>query len=150
MAKVNMQHVAYKGAPASMIAVATGESEVSFAGMAGALPLVRGGRLRGIAVTGEKRFPPLPDLPTVAESGVPGYASVAWYALFAPARLPKPLVDLLHKEVAAISQTQDLRARMTAEGLEPLGTSPMELDAFFAREIEKWIRLAKSAGLSAN
>ena len=150
MAKVSMQHVAYKGAPASMIAVATGESEVSFAGMAGALPLVRGGRLRGIAVTGEKRFPPLPDLPTVAESGVPGYESVAWYAFFAPARLPKPLVDLLHQEVAAISQTQDMRARMTGEGLEPLGTTPAELDAFFAREIEKWIRLAKTAGLSAN
>jgi tripartite-type tricarboxylate transporter receptor subunit TctC len=145
-----MQHIAYKGAPASMIAVATGESEVSFAGMAGALPLVRGGRLRGIAVTGEKRFPPLPDLPTVSESGVPGYESVAWYGLFGPARLPKPLIDLLHREVAAISQTQEMRTRMTAEGLEPLGTTPKELGDFLAREITKWTQLAKSAGLSAN
>ena len=150
MAKVNLQHVAYKGAPASMIAVATGEAEVSFAGMAGALPLVRGGRLRGIAVTGEKRFPPLPDLPTVAESGVPGYESVAWYALFGPARLPRPLIDVLHREVAAISKTPEMRARMTAEGLEPLGTTPAELGSFFTREIDKWIRLAKTAGLTAN
>jgi len=150
MAKVNMQHVAYKGAPASMIAVATGESEVSFAGMAGALPLVRGGRLRGIAVTGEKRFPPLPDLPTVAESGVPGYESVAWYALFGPARLPGSLVDLLHREVAAISRTPDMRTRLSAEGLDPLGTTPRELEAFLAREIDKWTRLAKTAGLTAN
>jgi len=150
MAKVNMQHVAYKGAPASMIAVATGESEVSFAGMAGALPLVRGGRLRAIAVTGEKRFPPLPDLPTVSESGVPGYESVAWYGLFGPSRLPKPLIDLLHREAAAVSQTQDMRIRMTAEGLEPLGTTPKELGEFLAREITKWTQLAKSAGLIAN
>ena len=150
MAKVNMQHVAYKGAPASMIAVATGESEVSFAGMAGALPLVRGGRLRGIAVTGEKRFPPLPDLPTVSESGVPGYESVAWYGLFGPARLPRPIVDVLHREAAAISQTQDMRTRMTTEGLEPLGTTPKELGDFLAREITKWTQLAKSAGLTAN
>ena len=150
MAKVNLQHVAYKGAPASMIAVATGESEVSFAGMAGALPLVRGGRLRGIAVTGEKRFPPLPDLPTVAESGVPGYESVAWYALFGPARLPGPTVDLLYREVAAISQAQDTRSRMIAEGLETMGTTPRELAAFLGHEIEKWTRLAKTAGLSAN
>ena len=150
MAKVSMQHVAYKGAPASMIAVATGESEVSFAGMAGALPLVRGGRLRGIAVTGEKRFPPLPDLPTVSESGVPGYESVAWYGLFGPARLPRPIVDVLHREAAAISQSQDMRTRMTAEGLDPLGTTPKELGDFLDREITKWTRLAKSAGLTAN
>ena len=150
MAKVDMQHVAYKGAPASMIAVATGESEVSFAGMAGALPLVRGGRLRAIAVTGEKRFPPMPDLPTVSESGVPNYESVAWYGLFGPARLPRPLVDLLHREVAAISQAPDMRTRMTAEGLQPVGGTPGELGDFLAREITKWTQLAKSAGLTAN
>jgi len=149
MAKVDMQHVAYKGAPASMIAVATGESDLSFAGMSGALPLVRGGRLRAIAVTGEKRWPTLPDVPTVSESGVPGYECLAWYALFGPAKLPASIVNLLHREVAAISQSQDMRSRMMAEGLEPLGTTPKALDEFLGREIEKWTRLAKIAGLSA-
>ena len=84
------------------------------------------------------------------EAGVPGYESVAWYGLFGPARLPKPLIDLLHREVAAISQTQEMRTRMMAEGLEPLGTTPRELDAFLGREIEKWTRLARTAGLTAN
>jgi len=150
MAKVDMQHVAYKGAPAAMVAVSTGESDLSFAGMAGALPLIRGGRLRALAVTGEKRWPTLPDIPTVSEAGVPGYASEAWYGLFAPARLPADLVGLLHREVAAISRTQKLRTRMMAEGLEPLGTTPKELDEFLAREIAKWTRVAKAAGLAAN
>ena len=150
MAKVDMQHVAYKGAPASMIAVATGEADVSFAGMAGALPLVRGGRLRALAVTGNQRWPPLPDTPTVSESGVPGYESLAWYALFAPARLPAGLVELLHREVAAISKTPEMRARMMAEGLEPLGTTPKQLEEFLAREITKWTQLARTVGLTAN
>ncbi len=150
MAKVDMQHVAYKGAPAAMVAISTGESDLSFAGMAGALPLIRGGRLRALAVTGEKRWPTLPDIPTVSESGVPGYESKAWYALFAPARLPANLVSLLHREVAAISRTEDMRTRMMAEGLEPLGTTPKELDEFLAREITKWIGVAKAAGLTAN
>jgi len=150
MAKVDMQHVAYKGAPASMIAVATGEADVSFAGMAGALPLVRGGRLRALAVTGNQRWPPLPDTPTVSESGVPGYESLAWYALFAPARLPAGLVELLHREVAAISKAPEMRARMMAEGLEPLGTTPKQLDEFLAREITKWTQLARTVGLTAN
>jgi len=150
MTKVDMQHIAYKGAPAAMIAVATGESDLSFAGMAGAMPLVRGGKLRAIAVTGERRWPPLPDLPTVAESGVPGYECVAWYGLFGPARLPASLVSLLHREVAAISKSEDLRTRMIAEGLEPVGSTPQAMGDFLAREIDKWTRLAKSAGITAN
>jgi len=150
MAKVDMQHVAYKGAPASMVAVSTGESDLSFAGMAGALPLIRGGKLRALAVTGEKRWPSLPDLPTVSESGVPGYVAVAWYALFAPAKLPANLVHQVHQEVAAISRSQDMRTRMLAEGLEPLGSTPRELDEFLAREITKWTNLAKTGALVAN
>jgi len=150
MAKVDMQHVAYKGAPAAMIAITTGESDLSFAGMAGALPLVRGGKLRAIAVTGEKRWPTLPDIPTVSESGVPGYECLAWYALFGPARLPSSIVNSLHREVAAISKSDDVRSRMMAEGLEPLGGTPQALGDFLAREIEKWVRLAKSAGITAN
>jgi tripartite-type tricarboxylate transporter receptor subunit TctC len=150
MTKVDMQHIAYKGAPAAMIAVATGESDLSFAGMAGAMPLVRGGKLRGIAVTGEKRWPTLPDIPTVSESGVPGYESVAWYGLFGPARLPAGMVSLLYREVAAISKSDEVRTRMLADGLEPLATTPQALGEFLAREIDKWIRVAKSAGISAN
>jgi len=96
------------------------------------------------------RWPTLPEIPTVSESGVPGYECLAWYALFAPAKTPATLINLLHREVAAISQSQDTRSRMMAEGLEPLGTTPKALDEFLAREISKWIGLAKIAGLSAN
>src|SRR5262245_4282395 len=146
MTKVDMQHVAYKGAPASMVAVSTGESDLSFAGMAGALPLIRGGKLRALAVTGEKRWPTLADIPTVSDSGVPGDECVAWYALFGPARMPAELVSLLNREVVASSRSQDLRTRMMAEGLEPLGTTPKALDEFLAREISKWTNVAKAAG----
>jgi len=147
MAKVDLQHVAYKGAPASMIAVTTGEADLSFAGMAGALPLVRGGKLRAIATTGEKRWSGLPDIPTVAESGVPGYESSAWYGLFGPAKLPAALVDKLYREVSTISQLQDVKSRMMTEGLEALGTKPKELGEHLAREIAKWTELAKTGAL---
>ena len=147
MAKVNLQHVAYKGAPASMIAVATGESEVSFAGMAGALPLVRGGRLRGIAVTGEKRFPPLPDLPTVAESGLPGYDAVLTYGIVAPAGVPRPIVERLNKVLRDALATDEVKRRLAQEGVEPMPTTPAEHAAVIDREETKWSALIKSIGL---
>jgi tripartite-type tricarboxylate transporter receptor subunit TctC len=81
---------------------------------------------------------------------VPGYESVAWYGLFGPARLPAGMVSLLYREVAAISKSDEVRTRMLADGLEPLATTPQALGEFLAREIDKWIRVAKSAGISAN
>ena len=150
MAKVNILHVPYKGAPASMVAVSSGETELAFAGMSSALPLVRAGKLRAIAVTGATRWQTLMEVPTIAEAGVPGYESTNWYAMFAPLKTNARLVNLLYSEVAAIAKSQELRSRLIPDGQEPLGTTPKELDAHIAREIAKWTELAKVAGLSAN
>ena len=149
MARVKILHVPYKGSPASMVAVASGETELAFAGMAGALPLVRAGKLRAIAVTSANRWQTLPEIPTVAEAGVPGYDSSNWYAMLAPARTNAKLLHLLYSEIAAIAKSQDMRTRLIPEGQEPLGTTPKELDAHIAREIAKWTELARAAGLQA-
>ena len=149
MAKVSILHVPYKGSPASMVAVASGETELAFAGISGAMPLVRSGKLRAIAVTSAQRWQTLPEITTVAEAGVPGYESTNWYAMFAPAKASPKLVNLLYSEIAAIARSQEMRSRLIPEGQEPLGTSPRELDAHVAREIAKWTELAKAAGLKA-
>lgn len=150
MAKVNIVHVPYKGAPASMVAVSSGEVEMAFSGMSGALPLIRGGKLRAVAVTSAHAWPTLPDVPSIAEAGVVGYESTNWYALFGPAGLPAGLVNRLAGEIATIAKNPELRSRFLADGQEPLGTTPKELGQHLAREITKWIELAKVAGLTVN
>jgi tripartite-type tricarboxylate transporter receptor subunit TctC len=150
LAGIDIQHVAYKGASAAMVAISTGESDMSFASMPSALPLVRAGKLRMIAVTGTARWPALPEVPTVAESGLPGFETSNWQGLFAPAKTSADIVDRLHREVAAVAKMPDVRERMMTDGLEPLGTTPKELDEHIAREIAKWAKVAKAAGLVAN
>lgn len=150
MAKANILHVPYKGSPASMVAVSSGETALAFAGIAGAMPLVRSGRIRPIAVTGARRWQTLPDVPTVAEAGVPGYESTNWYAMFGPLKLPPRLVTLLYTEVSTIAKSPEMRSRLLPDGQEPLGTTPQELSAHLAHEITKWVELAKAAGLTPN
>jgi tripartite-type tricarboxylate transporter receptor subunit TctC len=150
MAKVNILHVPYKGSPAAMVATSAGETELAFAGISGSMPLIRSGRLRPIAVTGAKRWQTLPDVPTVAEAGVPGYESSNWYAMFAPLKLPPRLVNLLYTEISTIAKSTDMRNRLIPDGQEPLGTTPKELAAHLANEIAKWTELGKAAGLTPN
>jgi len=149
MAKVNIQHVPYKGSPASMVAVSSGETDLSFAGISGALPLMRGGKLRALAVTSDRRWPTLTEVPTVAESGVAGYECTNWYAMFAPPKSSPATVNLIYREIANIANTPEIRTRLIADGQEPRGTTPRELDEHIAREISKWTELAKVAGLRA-
>ena len=149
-ADIDLLHVPYKGSPAAMVATSSGETELAFAGIAGAMPLIRSNRLRPIAVTGAKRWPTLPDVPTVAESGVPGYESSNWYAMFAPLKLPPKLINLIYTEIATIAKSEEMRSRLLPDGQEPLGTTPKELEAHLAREIAKWIELGRAAGLTPN
>jgi tripartite-type tricarboxylate transporter receptor subunit TctC len=150
LVNIDMQHVAYKGAPAAMVAVSSGETDLSFAGMSSALPLIRAGKLRPLAVTTARRWPNLPDLATVAESGVPGYEASNWYGIFGPARMRADVVALLQREIARIAKLDFVRERLVADGLEPSPSTPQEFDAHVVREIEKWIKLAKAAKISAN
>ena len=148
MAGINILHVPYKGAPASLTALVGGEIDFSFSSMASTLPLVRSGRLRALGVSSPERYPALPEIPTVAESGVPGYESSSWQGLFGPAKIPLPIVNLLHQEIAGIAKTADMQKRLSAEGLVPQGTSPQEFEKFIAAEIAKWTRVTKAAGIA--
>ena len=150
LANIDMQHVAYKGAAASLVAVASGESDLSFAGTSGALPLIRAGKLRAIAVTTVKRWANLPDIPTVAESGVPGYEVANWYGLLGAAKMPADIVARLQREIAQIAKLEFVRERLLADGLEPSEATPKEFDEHLVREIAKWTRLAKAARISIN
>ena len=148
MAGIDVLHVPYKGAPASLTALVGGEIDFSFSSMASTLPLVRGGRLRALGVSSRERWPTLPEIPTVAEAGVPGYESSSWQGLLGPAKLPLPIVNLLHREVADIARSADMQKRLSSEGLLPQGSSPREFETFIAAEIAKYAKVTKAAGLA--
>jgi tripartite-type tricarboxylate transporter receptor subunit TctC len=150
MAGIDLLHVPYKGAPAALTAVIGNECDFSFGSMASALPLVRANRLRALAITSRERWPGLPEIPTVAEAGVAGYESSSWQALFGPAKLPREIIDRIYRAVAQSAKNPDLVKRFNAEGMVPLGTNPRELDEHIARELEKWVKVTKAAGLNVH
>jgi tripartite-type tricarboxylate transporter receptor subunit TctC len=150
MAGVNLVHVAYKGAPPALVDLMAGRVAVMFASPPSALPLVRSARLRAIATTGSKRAFYLPELPTVAESGVPGYENTIWQALLAPARTPAAVVTRLHREIADVTQLSEMRERLAAEGSEALGSTPQEAARHIASELRTYAKLIKAIGLKAD
>jgi tripartite-type tricarboxylate transporter receptor subunit TctC len=147
MAGVNIVHVAYKGAPPALVDLMGGRVDVMFASPPSAMPLVRSGRLRAIATTGTKRAAYLPDLPTVSESGVPGYENSIWQALLAPSRTPPAIVTRLYREVAAIAQLPEMRQRLAVDGSEALGSTPQETGQHISAEIARYTKLTKAIGL---
>jgi tripartite-type tricarboxylate transporter receptor subunit TctC len=149
MAGVKIVHVPYKGAPPALADLTGGRIDVMFASPPSALPLVRGGRLRAIATTGGKRAAYMPELPTVSESGVPGYENTIWQALLAPAATPQPIVTRLYRELAAIAKQPDLRERMAADGTEAVGSTPEEAARHVHGETARYTKLVKTIGLKA-
>jgi len=143
MAGVQITHVAYKGGGPALTDVMSGHVPVFFASLASSLPFIQGGKLRALAVTGKAHSPALPQLPTVAEAGLPGYEVYEWNAVFVPAGTPAPVVERLSKEFAATLKDPEVRTRLEALGAEVIGSSPAELDSFRRAEIAKWTRLAK-------
>lgn len=150
MAGVKIVHVAYKGAPPALVDLAGGRVDVMFASPPSAMPLVRSGRLRAIATTGSKRAAYLPDMPTVAESGVPGYENTIWQALLAPARTPAAVITRLHREIADIAKQPDMRERLAADGSEALGSTPREAAQHISAEIARYTKLTKAIGLKVD
>jgi tripartite-type tricarboxylate transporter receptor subunit TctC len=145
-----MVHVPYKGGGPSMIALVGGEVSVCFATMPSAVGYVKGGRLRGIAVTTEKRSPSMPDLPTIAETGVKGYEAGSWYGLSAPANTPRPIIDRLHAETLKVMAQADVKERLFNAGFEVVTSTPEQFAAFTKSEIQKWGKLVKATGLKAD
>src|SRR5688572_16445164 len=147
MAGVKIVHVAYKGAPPALVDLMAGRVAVMFASPPSAMPLVRSGRLRAIATTGLKRAAYLPEMPTVAESGVPGYENTIWQALLAPARTPTAVVARLHREIAEIAQQPEMRKLLAADGSEAVGSTPQEAAQHIHGEIARYTKVIRAIGL---
>lgn len=149
LAKVDMVHVPYKGASAAIVDLVAGNIQLSFASMPSAIGQVRSGKLRGIAVTSSKRSAAVPDLPTVAEGGLPDFETAAWQGLFAPAHTPPAIVSVLNREAARAVQSADVRERLAMEGGEPVGNTPAQFAAYVKREIGRWSTVVKATGMRA-
>ena len=143
MAGVRMTHVAYKGGGPALTDVMAGQVPVFFGSLASSLAYIQAGKLRAVAVTGKARAAVLPQLPTVAEAGLPGYEVYEWNAVFVPAGTPAAVTERLSKELAAVLQEPEVRQRLEATGAEVIGSTPAELDAFRRAELVKWSKLAK-------
>jgi tripartite-type tricarboxylate transporter receptor subunit TctC len=146
MTGTKLIHVPHKGAAPATIDLLAGNVAFMFNNLISAVPNVQAGRLRALAVTGAARTPALPDLPTVAEAGVPGYEASTWYAMFAPAGVAQPIIGRLHREVAAVAKSPDIRKQLQAVGIEPVGGTPAALAQYLRSEIVKWGKVAKASG----
>jgi tripartite-type tricarboxylate transporter receptor subunit TctC len=146
MAGVQMVHVPYRGSGPAMIGLLAGEAPVMFLPAINAVPHVASGRLRALAVTSRERLAAMPDLPTVSESGLPGYESSQWYGLLAPAGTPPEVLDLLNARVANIMQSSDMKARMMNDGLVSIGGSREQFAAHIRSEIGKWAKVISASG----
>lgn len=150
MAGVNILHVPYKGVSAAIPDLVGGRVSMSFIPTSPVLALVREGKLRGLAVTSSTRLPSMPDLPTVAESGYPGYEFTAWQGLLAPAGTPSEIVGRLHLETVKALAMADVRAKYATLGMEPVGNSPAEFAAVIKSDLAKWANVVKVASIKAD
>jgi tripartite-type tricarboxylate transporter receptor subunit TctC len=149
MAGVNMTHVPYKGGGPSVVALLGGEVTASFATMPSVLPHVKSGKLRGVAVTTSRRSPSAPNLPTVAESGLPGFDMGSWYGLMAPAGTPAAVVSHLNAETIKVLKLADVKQRLDNSGFDALVSTPEEYAASTRSEIDKWAKIVKASGARA-
>lgn len=140
-------HIPYKGSGLGLTALLAGEVSLYFANVPAAIRHVQAGKLRPIAVSGPKRSAAAPGIPTVAESGIPGFAVTSWFGVAAPAKTPRPIVDRLHSEIVRALNTPDLRERMQGMGADPVGNTPEQYTAFVQNEIVKWAKVIKAAGI---
>lgn len=147
MAGTKMEHIPYKGLSPALTDLLSGQVQVMFSSAAAMLPQVKAGRLRAIAMTGSKRSTAIPDIPTVAESGVPGYETGSWYGIVLPAHTPRPIIDRLHKEVVTIVRSPDINARLVEEAVIPVGSTPEEFASYIKREIARWGKVVQQAKL---
>ena len=149
-AGISMVHVPYKGTGPAITDLIAGQIQMMFAGTLSAAPHVKSGRVRALAVTSLKRRTDAPDLPTLAETVAPGYEAGEWFAVFAPAGLPKPLIDKLHGELVKTVNDAELKERLIASGMDFVGSTPTELGEVIQRDFAKWTRLVKETGLKAD
>jgi tripartite-type tricarboxylate transporter receptor subunit TctC len=147
MAKVDMLHVPYKGTGQAVTDLLAGQIDLLFAPAQAVLPHVKAGKLKALATTGAKRPETIPDLPTVAEGGLPGYEAVGWFGLLVPAATPRPVVEKLSADANRVLSDAETKARMQAAGADPAGNTPDEFARFIRDDQAKWAKLMREAGI---
>ena len=150
MTGTDMVHVPYKGAAPAVVDLISGQTQVSFISAPGVVPHLKAGRLRAIAVTNSKRSALLPELPTVSESGLPGFESEGWHGLFAPARTPQPVIDRLYREFAAALRAPDTAAYLLSAGAEPVVMPPDQFAVKMRNEIARWAKVVKATHMKVD
>jgi tripartite-type tricarboxylate transporter receptor subunit TctC len=149
MAGVNILHVPFKGGGPAMIDVVGGHTKVMFSSLVQTTPHIRSGKLRALGTGGSTRNPVLPDVPTIAEAGVPSYEAVNWWGVVAPAGTPTAIIDKLHQEITAVQNSDEVRKHFTTEGAQVVQMSSAEFAAFIEKEMKKWERVVKEGGIKA-
>lgn len=150
MTQLRMTHVPYRGSGPAMADLLAGRVALMFDNLPSALPHVREGRLRALAVTAARRTPVLPDVPTIAEAGVPGHEATSWFGLFAPAGAPREIVDRMAREMATFARRPEVAERIRALGAEPITNTPEEFTVMVREEITKWGAVVRASGARAD
>jgi tripartite-type tricarboxylate transporter receptor subunit TctC len=150
LAKVDMVHVPYKGSAPAVSDLIGGQIDIMFDNMPSAIQHVRAGKLRPLAVTTAKRAPELPEVPTIAEAGVPGYEATSWFGMFAPAGTPAPVVARLHGALVKVLADPEVKKKLAEQGAEPYSEKPEQFAEFIRKETAKWSKVVKDSGASAD
>jgi len=150
MAGIDIVHVPYKGAAAAVPDLVSGRVTMFFGTVSVLLPLVRDGKLRGLAVTSARRSSAIPDLPTIAELGFQGFEATAWYGLMAPSGAPRPIIERIHSETVKVLSMPDVRAKFADLGMEVTGTSPEEFARIIKEETPRWTKVIRDSGAKAD
>ncbi|MCC6535439.1 MAG: tripartite tricarboxylate transporter substrate binding protein [Burkholderiales bacterium] len=150
MARIDLTHVAYKGAAPAFVDMLSGQTQVTFLGISGLMPHIKAGRLKGLAVSGAKRSAAAPEVPTVAESGFPGFEVVTWYGFMAPAGTPASVIRALNAELARIANLSEVKDRLAAAGAETVVMTPEAFAGFVKAELTKWGKVIREANIKAD
>ena len=143
-------HAPYRGIAPAITDVLGGQTQFMMPGLAAALQHIKGGKLRPLAVTGNKRHPALPDVPTFEELGFKGFTAVQWYGIVGPAKMPAPVVERLNAEINKAISTPELRERLSSEALDPMPMTSAEFAAFIAAEVDRWTKLVRERNIEIN
>lgn len=149
MAGIKMLHVPYKGSGPALTDLIGGQVHLMFANLTAGLPHVKSGRLRALAVTGEQRSSIVPDLPTVVESGLPGYVVTSYYGILTPTGTPKEIIARVNAEIVKAMRAPDMRERLAGDGADPVSSTPEKFASFIKSEIDKWAKVVKAANIRA-
>ena len=149
LAKVKLVHVPYKGSAPALADLIGGQISMYFSNILSAVPFVKSGRLRGLGVTSEKRSVVAPEIPTIAESGLPGYEDYNWYGILAPKGTPRAILTQLHADIVQVVRGRDMEERLTKDGAEVIAGTPDEFARFIREEIDRYARIVKASGLRA-